>query len=215
LAAWVTRRALPTSVFTNRVRPPRIVHGWRWETHHSLHRDDAVAPGYDGEMADSTFDIVSKVDPMELQNAVTQAQKELTQRYDFKGVDPEISHSGETLTLYATSEERVKAVLDVLQSKLVKRGISLKSLDLGASRQAIQNQWCGQKRDRKRPGEKDFPNNPRGRPEGCESTNPRRRAPSEFEKPRRPASHHCSSQRKRPRSRPSVCQLPLAVSRRS
>ena len=82
-------------------------------------------------MADSSFDIVSKVDPMELQNAVNQAQKELSQRYDFKGVEPEISLSNDTVTMYATSEERVKAVLDVLQSKLVKRGISLKSLDLG------------------------------------------------------------------------------------
>jgi uncharacterized protein YajQ (UPF0234 family) len=80
-------------------------------------------------MADASFDIVSKVDPMELQNAVTQAQKELTQRYDFKGVDPEITQQGESLTLYATSEERVAAVLDVLQSKLVKRGISLKSFE--------------------------------------------------------------------------------------
>ena len=81
-------------------------------------------------MADSSFDIVSKVDPMELQNAVHQAEKELSQRYDFKGVEPEISQSGETLAFYATSEERVKAVVDVLQSKLVKRGISLKSLEL-------------------------------------------------------------------------------------
>jgi uncharacterized protein YajQ (UPF0234 family) len=81
-------------------------------------------------MADSSFDIVSKVDPMELQNAVHQAEKELAQRYDFKGVEPEITHSGETLAFYATSEERVKAVVDVLQSKLVKRGISLKSLEL-------------------------------------------------------------------------------------
>ena len=81
-------------------------------------------------MVDSSFDIVSKVDPMELQNAVHQAEKELSQRYDFKGVEPEITHSGETLAFYATSEERVKAVVDVLQSKLVKRGISLKSLEL-------------------------------------------------------------------------------------
>jgi uncharacterized protein YajQ (UPF0234 family) len=81
-------------------------------------------------MADSSFDIVSKVDPMELQNALHQAEKELAQRYDFKGVEPEITHSGETLAFYATSEERVKAVVDVLQSKLVKRGISLKSLEL-------------------------------------------------------------------------------------
>jgi len=80
-------------------------------------------------MADSSFDIVSKVDPMELENAVNQAHKELTQRYDFKGVDANIEKSGDTIALQANSEERVKAVLDVLQSKLVKRGISLKSLD--------------------------------------------------------------------------------------
>lgn len=80
-------------------------------------------------MADSSFDIVSKVDPMELDNAVNQAQKELTQRYDFKGVDASLEKSGDGLVMQANSEERVKAVLDVLQSKLVKRGISLKSLD--------------------------------------------------------------------------------------
>jgi uncharacterized protein YajQ (UPF0234 family) len=81
-------------------------------------------------MADSSFDIVSKVDPMELQNAVSQADKEIAQRYDFKGVDAELVHSGTSLSLYASSEERVKAVLDVIQSKLVKRGISLKSLSV-------------------------------------------------------------------------------------
>jgi cyclic-di-GMP-binding protein len=80
-------------------------------------------------MADSSFDIVSKVDPMELDNALNQAHKELTQRYDFKGVDASITQSGESIVMQANSEERVKAVLDVLQSKLVKRGISLKSLD--------------------------------------------------------------------------------------
>ena len=66
---------------------------------------------------------------MELENAVNQAQKELTQRYDFKGVDAEIEHTSAGLSLQANSEERVKAVLDVVQSKLVKRGISLKSLE--------------------------------------------------------------------------------------
>jgi cyclic-di-GMP-binding protein len=81
-------------------------------------------------MADSSFDIVSKVDPMELENAVNQAHKELTQRYDFKGVDASIEKSGDGIVLEANTEERVKAVLDVLQSKLVKRGISLKSLDM-------------------------------------------------------------------------------------
>lgn len=81
-------------------------------------------------MADSSFDIVSKVDPMELENAVNQAHKELSQRYDFKGVDASIEKTGDGIVLEANTEERVKAVLDVLQSKLVKRGISLKSLDL-------------------------------------------------------------------------------------
>jgi uncharacterized protein YajQ (UPF0234 family) len=80
-------------------------------------------------MADSSFDIVSKVDSMELENAVNQAQKEILQRYDFKGVDAQLDHTANGVALQANSEERVKAVLDVLQSKLVKRGISLKSLD--------------------------------------------------------------------------------------
>jgi uncharacterized protein YajQ (UPF0234 family) len=82
-------------------------------------------------MADSSFDIVSKVDKMEADNALHQAQKEIEQRYDFKGVGAEIDWSGEKLLMKASSAERVKAVLDVFQSKLVKRGISLKSLDAG------------------------------------------------------------------------------------
>jgi uncharacterized protein YajQ (UPF0234 family) len=82
-------------------------------------------------MADSSFDIVSKVDHMEAENAVNQARKEVDQRYDFKGVNASVELAGETITMKASSEERVKAVLDVLQSKLIKRGISLKSLETG------------------------------------------------------------------------------------
>ena len=82
-------------------------------------------------MADSSFDIVSKVDKQEAANALTQAQKEIEQRYDFKGVGAEIDWSGEKVLMKASSEDRVLAVLDVFQSKLVKRGISLKSLDAG------------------------------------------------------------------------------------
>lgn len=81
-------------------------------------------------MADSSFDIVSKVDSMELANAVNQAQKEIEQRYDFKNVDADLQNTASGITMQANSEERVKAVLDVLQSKLVKRGISLKSLEV-------------------------------------------------------------------------------------
>ena len=82
-------------------------------------------------MADSSFDVVSKVDKQEAANALNQAQKEIEQRYDFKGVGAEIDWSGEKVLMKASSEERVLAVLDVFQSKLVKRGISLKSLDSG------------------------------------------------------------------------------------
>jgi uncharacterized protein YajQ (UPF0234 family) len=81
--------------------------------------------------SDSTFDIVSKVDKQEVANALNQAQKEIVQRYDFKGVGAEVDFSGEDILIKANSEERAKAVLDVLQSKFIKRGISLKSLDAG------------------------------------------------------------------------------------
>jgi cyclic-di-GMP-binding protein len=82
-------------------------------------------------MADSSFDIVSKVDPMETQNAMNQAQKEVAQRYDFKNVGASIDFSGEKILIKANSEERAKAVLEVFESKLIKRGISLRSLDAG------------------------------------------------------------------------------------
>jgi len=82
-------------------------------------------------MADSSFDIVSKVDKQETANALTQAQKEVEQRYDFKGTDASIEFSGDKIMIKANSKDRAEAVLDVFQSKLVKRGISLKSLDDG------------------------------------------------------------------------------------
>ncbi|PFG40384.1 hypothetical protein ATJ97_2909 [Georgenia soli] len=82
-------------------------------------------------MADSSFDIVSKVDRQEVDNAVNQAAKEIAQRYDFKNVGASVSLSGDAVTMTANSEERVKAVLDVLQTKLIRRGVSLKALDLG------------------------------------------------------------------------------------
>ena len=81
--------------------------------------------------ADSSFDVVSKVDRQEVDNALNQASKEIDQRYDFKGVGAAIEWSGETIVLRANSEERVKAVLDVFQTKLIKRQVSLKALDSG------------------------------------------------------------------------------------
>ena len=81
--------------------------------------------------SDPSFDIVSKVDRQEADNALNQAAKEINSRYDFKGTDASIEWSGEKIMMKAVSEDRVKAVLDVFQSKLVRRGISLKSLDAG------------------------------------------------------------------------------------
>ena len=78
---------------------------------------------------DSSFDVVSKIDRQELDNAFNQAEKEIAQRYDFKGVGAAIEKSGEGFLMKASSEERVKAVLDVFIAKLAKRGISLKALD--------------------------------------------------------------------------------------
>jgi len=83
------------------------------------------------DMADSSFDIVSKVDKMEADNALNQAAKEVEQRYDFKNIGASIEWSGEKVLMKANSEERVKAVLEVFEQKLIKRGISLRSLDAG------------------------------------------------------------------------------------
>lgn len=81
--------------------------------------------------SDSSFDVVSKLDRQEVDNAVNQSAKEISQRYDFRGVDAGVELAGDTITLQANSAERVLAVLDVLQSKLFRRGVSLKALDLG------------------------------------------------------------------------------------
>ena len=86
--------------------------------------------------ADSSFDVVSKVDRQEVDNALNQAAKEVSQRFDFKNTDARIAWSGESIEMQAVSEERVKAVLDVFQTKLIRRGVSLKALDAGDPRQS-------------------------------------------------------------------------------
>ncbi|MDA0565773.1 YajQ family cyclic di-GMP-binding protein [Streptomonospora sp. S1-112] len=80
--------------------------------------------------AESSFDVVSKLDRQEVDNALNQAAKELSQRFDFKGTGAAINWQGEQgVEIRANSEERVKAALDVFKEKLVKRGVSLKVLD--------------------------------------------------------------------------------------
>ncbi len=87
-------------------------------------------------MADPSFDIVSKVDRQEVDNALNQTAKEASTRYDFKGTGAEIAWSGESIVLKAGSEERVKALLEVFKEKLVKREVSLKTLDAGEPQQS-------------------------------------------------------------------------------
>ncbi|MFF5210394.1 YajQ family cyclic di-GMP-binding protein [Streptosporangium sp. NPDC000396] len=82
-------------------------------------------------MADSSFDIVSKIDHQEADNALNQTVKEVGHRFDFKGTGASISWTGgqKAVEIKANSEERANAVLDVFKDKLIKRGLSLKILD--------------------------------------------------------------------------------------
>ena len=85
--------------------------------------------------AESSFDIVSRIDRQEVDNALNQAAREIGTRFDFRGVGASIAWSGEhAVEIRANSEERAKAVLDVFKEKLVKRGVSLKTLDPGDPR---------------------------------------------------------------------------------
>ncbi|HLS16112.1 MAG TPA: YajQ family cyclic di-GMP-binding protein [Beutenbergiaceae bacterium] len=82
--------------------------------------------------SDSSFDVVSKLDRQEVDNALNQAAKEVSQRYDFRGVDPSIEWSGsDAVVISANGEERVLAILDVFETKLIRRGVSLKAIDAG------------------------------------------------------------------------------------
>lgn len=82
--------------------------------------------------ANPSFDIVSKVDRQEVDNALHQTEKELGTRFDFRGTGAAISWAGEeAVSLTAETEDRVKAALEVFKEKLIKRNISLKSLDAG------------------------------------------------------------------------------------
>jgi uncharacterized protein YajQ (UPF0234 family) len=82
--------------------------------------------------AESSFDIVSKINHQEVDNALNQAAKEVSTRFDFRGVGASISWSGDkAVEIRANSEERAKAVLDLFKDKLIRRGVSLKVLDAG------------------------------------------------------------------------------------
>jgi uncharacterized protein YajQ (UPF0234 family) len=83
-----------------------------------------------------SFDIVSKVDVQEVDNAVNQAIKEIAQRYDFKGSKSQVTLEKDAIKVLADDDFRLKAIIDILQSKFIKRGISIKSLDYGKAESA-------------------------------------------------------------------------------
>lgn len=90
-------------------------------------------------MADSSFDIVSKIDRQEVDNALGQTAKEIATRYDFRGTDAEIKWNGEhAIEIQASADDRANAILDVFKGKLVKRGQSLKIVDASEPRQSGQ-----------------------------------------------------------------------------
>jgi uncharacterized protein YajQ (UPF0234 family) len=86
-----------------------------------------------------SFDVVSEVDAQEVRNAVDQAQREVSTRFDFKNTNSTIEQNGMVITLQTVSEDRLAALRLVLEERLVKRGVSLKGVDYGDVAEASQN----------------------------------------------------------------------------
>ncbi len=82
--------------------------------------------------SDPSFDVVSKIDPQELDNALNQARKEIAGRFDFKHSMASIESDDKTITVLADDEMKLRNVIDIIQSKAVKRGIDIKALDVSA-----------------------------------------------------------------------------------
>ncbi len=113
-----------------------MVGGERQATQPTLLGPSTIAPNPHAEegtpVADNSFDVVAEVDKQEVDNALNQASKEIATRFDFKNTGARVAWSGDKIAITANSEDRVKAALDVLKDKLVKRKVSLKSLDYDA-----------------------------------------------------------------------------------
>jgi cyclic-di-GMP-binding protein len=95
--------------------------------------------------SDASFDVVSKVDPQELDNALNQARKEIAGRFDFKNSIASIENDDKTITVLADDALKLRNVIDIIQSKAVKRGIDLKSLDLSTAPEAASGSAFRQK----------------------------------------------------------------------
>ena len=87
--------------------------------------------------AENSFDVVSKIEMTEVTNAVTQAMKEISQRFDFKGSKSSITEEKDALVVLSDNEFKLKSVIDILQAKLVKRGVPIKNLTYGKMESAL------------------------------------------------------------------------------
>jgi uncharacterized protein YajQ (UPF0234 family) len=87
--------------------------------------------------AENSFDVVSRIDMAEVTNAVSQAMKEIGQRFDFKGSKSNITQEKDALVIVSDDEYKLKSVIDILQGKLVKRGVPVKNLSYGKVEAAL------------------------------------------------------------------------------
>lgn len=87
--------------------------------------------------AENSFDVVSRINMSEVTNAVTQAMKEIGQRFDFKGSKSDITQEKDALVIVSDDEYKLKSVIDILQTKLVKRGVPVKNLSYGKVEPAL------------------------------------------------------------------------------
>jgi len=106
-----------------------------------------------------SFDIMSEVDKQEVKNAVEQVNKEVTNRFDFKGSDARVEQADYVLTLFADDDFKLDQVQEVLNAKLIKRGVDIKCMEIGKSEKSQRQQSKAhrhhQNRRRIRPGQKD------------------------------------------------------------
>ena len=170
-------------------------------------------------MADSSFDIVSTYDKQEIANAVNAAAKEIANRYDFKNVGARVELAASVIKMEASTEERCKAVLDVVQTWLVKRGVSLKHLDVPEAGPRLSGKEY--KLDCAAQGghllgerQEDHQAHPRrGSPER-QDPDPGRRGAGHEQVPRRPPGRPADAQGAGPRRRADLHELPLTPVRR-
>jgi hypothetical protein len=139
-----------------------------------------------------SFDVVSVVDMQEVDNAVNQAIKEIGQRYDFKGTKTEITKDKDGIKVLTDDDFKLKAVVDVLQSKFVKRGVSLKALQYG--------KVDGEGEGDRRPHQADEDQGP--------VPDPGRAGPRDREEHRRPPGSHPAAEGEGPRRGDAVRQPP-------